>query len=171
VRGRAIGTGTSKPPCSQPDGRPTIRWCSGRVLFGTVADVHQQEHCALADAEAVACLPWRSYAARGSVRAPRRRTAGRTPATVSVRLATMKAQHPRVPPMTLGNKHILLVLAVMGISSAAIAQSTTQGTYARAGIKSKRPYHSCMVRLQSFGFSPHAAMTRCRMVSPGGFSR
>ena len=83
----------------------------------------------------------------------------------------MNPKHPSGPPMTLANLRILLVLGVMGVSSAAIAQSTTQATYARAGIKSKRPYHSCMVKLQSFGLSPHAAMTRCRMVSPGGFSR
>jgi hypothetical protein len=73
--------------------------------------------------------------------------------------------------MAPASMRILLVLGVMGVSSAAIAQSTTQATNARTGIKSKRPYHTCMVKLQSFGFSPHAAMTRCRMVSPGGFSR
>jgi hypothetical protein len=80
-------------------------------------------------------------------------------------------EHPPGPTMMLRNMCILLVLGVMGVSSAAIAQSTTQATNARTGIKSKRPYHTCMVKLQSFGFSPHAAMTRCRMVSPGGFSR
>jgi hypothetical protein len=60
----------------------------------------------------------------------------------------MSPNHPPRPPMTLGSMRILLVLGVMGICSAALAQSSTQGTYARAGIKSKRPYHRCMVRLQ-----------------------
>jgi len=64
---------------------------------------------------------------------------------------------------------ILLVLCLLVISSAAIGQSIRQRTYGRD--KSKPSYHSCMVRLQSYGLSPRAALNHCRLFSPGGVSR
>ena len=39
--GGAIGNGV-QPPCAQPSGGPTIRWCRSRVLFAPVADLHQR---------------------------------------------------------------------------------------------------------------------------------
>ena len=39
--GGAIGNGV-QPPCAQPSGGPTIRWCRSRVLFAPVSDLHQR---------------------------------------------------------------------------------------------------------------------------------
>jgi hypothetical protein len=64
---------------------------------------------------------------------------------------------------------ILLVLCLLVISSAAIGQSIRQRTYGRD--KSKPSYHSCMVRLYSYGLSPRAALNHCRLFRPGGVSR
>jgi hypothetical protein len=61
---------------------------------------------------------------------------------------------------------ILLVLCLLVISSAAIGQSIRHGRD-----KSKPSYHSCMVRLHSYGLSPRAARDHCRLFSPGGVSR
>ena len=64
----------------------------------------------------------------------------------------------------------LLVLCVVIISSAAIAQSNKQRTYGRD--KPKSSYHGCMVKLHSYGLSPRTALNRCRLFNrPGGVSR
>jgi hypothetical protein len=66
---------------------------------------------------------------------------------------------------------VLLVLCMIVIASAAIAHSDRQRPYSYERDKSKPSYRSCMVRLHSYGFSPRAALNRCRLFSPGGFSR